>query len=106
LASFFLLCPHPLAHIAHNGLATIIDGDMLDLDRLLASSAVLLKGFDLARERSGELVQHVRSAVSPGNGFGAGQTARGDNRGIVDRRHLNRQVAARDMGDRSYRTHG
>jgi len=91
----FSPCPHPLTDVAHDGLAAIVDGDVLHLDGLLASGTVVLEGLDLAREGARELVEHVGGAVLLRDRIDVIQAPGSDHGGIVNGRHLRCQEGFR-----------
>ena len=65
LALDFCCTPTPLRlHNADNGLAALVDGDVLDLDRLLARAAVLFQRFNLRRECTCELVDRQQGGIA------------------------------------------
>ena len=60
-----LVTPSPLGDVADDGLATGLDGDMLDPDHLLALAAVLAQRVEQHRVGSRQLVGRAEVACRP-----------------------------------------
>ena len=88
----FIKYPSPIVgDIADNGLAAVVDGDVLDLDCLNAGRTMALESVHLQHKCPCELVQHVRGTVLLRNVFDVIEAAGGDHGGIVYRCHLARE---------------